>query len=50
MNGDTFTITVNGKKLGTTIKDNSYRDGTVGMIVNLKGTEVAFKDLLITRQ
>lgn len=48
MNGDTFNIIVNGKKLDKTIKDGSYTSGTVGMIVNLKGTEVAFKDLLLT--
>ncbi|HEU5227406.1 MAG TPA: serine/threonine-protein kinase [Ktedonobacteraceae bacterium] len=48
MNGDTFTIIVNGKQLNKTIKDGSYQNGTVGMIVNLDGTEVAFNNLLLT--
>ncbi len=48
MNGAKFTITVNGKVL-TTVQDNSLASGTVGMIVNLNGTEVAFKNLLLTR-
>ncbi len=47
-NGSTFTFTVNGKVVGTA-KDSSFKAGTVGMLVNLKGTEVAFSDLLITR-
>lgn len=49
MKGNTFTITVNGKQLGKTVQDGSLKSGTVGMIVNLNGTEVAFKDLLLTR-
>ncbi len=48
MNGSKFTITVNGKVM-TTVQDNSLTNGTVGMIVNLNGTEVAFKNLLLTR-
>ncbi len=48
MNGAKFTITVNGKVL-TTVQDASLTSGTVGMIVNLSGTEVAFKNLLLTR-
>ena len=48
MNGAKFTITVNGKVL-TTVQDGSLASGTVGMIVNLNGTEVAFKNLLLTR-
>ncbi|HLH60660.1 MAG TPA: serine/threonine-protein kinase [Ktedonobacteraceae bacterium] len=47
-NGSAFTFTVNGKVVGTA-KDSSFKAGTVGMLVNLKGTEVAFSDLLITR-
>ncbi|MBX5458293.1 MAG: protein kinase [Thermogemmatispora sp.] len=47
-NGSSFTFIVNGKVVGQT-KDNSLPSGTVGMLVNLNGTEVAFKDLLITR-
>ncbi len=46
-NGGTFTFTVNGKNVGSA-KDNSYKSGTVGMLVNLKGTEVAFSNMLIT--
>jgi len=48
MNGSKFTITVNGKVM-TTVQDASLTSGTVGMIVNLNGTEVAFKNLLLTR-
>lgn len=48
MNGNTFNIIVNGKKLGKTINDGSYQNGTIGMIVNLDGTEVAFSNLLLT--
>ncbi|MBX5451787.1 serine/threonine protein kinase [Thermogemmatispora sp.] len=47
-NGSSFTFIVNGKVVGQT-KDSSLPSGTVGMLVNLNGTEVAFKDLLITR-
>jgi hypothetical protein len=46
-NGKTFVFTVNGKKVGTS-QDGSFPTGTVGMLVNLKGTEVAFTNLLIT--
>jgi hypothetical protein len=31
-----------------TAQDGALKSGTVGMIVNLNGTEVAFKDLLLT--
>ncbi len=48
MNGAKFTITANGKVL-TTVQDASLASGTVGMIVNLNGTEIAFKNLLLTR-
>ena len=48
MAGDTFTIVVNGKKLDKTVKDGSFPNGTIGMIVNLDGTEVAFSNLLLT--
>ncbi|WP_052887700.1 serine/threonine protein kinase [Thermogemmatispora carboxidivorans] len=47
-NGSNFTFIVNGKVVGQT-KDSSLPSGTVGMLVNLNGTEVAFKNLLITR-
>ncbi len=46
--GKNFTFMVNGKKVGT-LQDSSLTCGTVGMLVNLKGTEVAFSNLLITR-
>jgi serine/threonine protein kinase len=46
-NGNNFTFTVNGKTVGNA-KDGSFTNGTVGMLVNLKGTEVAFSNMLIT--
>jgi hypothetical protein len=46
--GSTFTFTVNGKKVGQ-VQDRSFASGGIGMLVNLKGTEVAFSDMLITR-
>ena len=46
-NGTNFTFTVNGKVIGTT-HDSSFKSGTMGMLVNLKGTEVAFSNMLIT--
>ena len=46
-NGSSFTFTVNGKVIGTA-HDSSLKSGTLGMLVNLKGTEVAFKNMLIT--
>ena len=49
MNGNKFTVTVNGTTLSKTLQDASLTRGMVGMIVNLKGTEVAFSHLLITR-
>jgi serine/threonine protein kinase len=49
MKGDKFTFTVNGTKLAKTFQDASLTQGMVGMIVNLKGTEVAFSNLLITK-
>jgi serine/threonine protein kinase len=45
--GNTFTFIINGKTIGNA-KDNSFKNGTVGMLVNLKGTEVAFSKMLIT--
>ena len=45
--GNTFTFTINGKTVGS-VKDGSFSNGTVGMLVNLKGTEVAFSNMLIT--
>jgi hypothetical protein len=49
MNHDKFTAIVNGTALSKTFQDASLTQGMVGMIVNLKGTEVAFSNLLITR-
>jgi serine/threonine protein kinase len=46
--GSNFTFTVNGKRVGHT-QDRSLTSGGVGMLVNLKGTEVAFSNMLITR-
>jgi hypothetical protein len=46
-NGNMFTFTINGKTVGNA-KDSSFTNGTVGMLVNLKGTEVAYSNMLIT--
>jgi hypothetical protein len=46
-NGHSFTFIVNGKNVKT-VQDGSYASGEVGMLVNLKGTEVAFSDLMLT--
>ncbi len=45
--GKNFTFFVNNKQVGT-LQDGSFAAGTVGMLVNLNGTEVAFTDLRIT--
>jgi hypothetical protein len=47
-NANLFTFYVNGHQVGTA-KDGSLKPGSVGMLVNLKGTEVAFSNMLITR-
>ena len=47
-NGKNFTLIVNGKQVGT-VHDGSFSSGAVGMLVNQKGTEVAFSNLLLTR-
>jgi serine/threonine protein kinase len=47
MHGTSFTFTVNGTVVHTA-QDKSFQSGMVGMIVNLNGTEVAFKNLLLT--
>ncbi|GAC1462338.1 MAG: hypothetical protein PVSMB5_00290 [Ktedonobacteraceae bacterium] len=49
MKGNKFTVTVNGKTLAKTFQDDALKTGTVGMIVNNDGTEVAFNNLLLTR-
>lgn len=46
-NGKSFTFYVNGQKVGTA-QDGSLPSGSMGMLVNLKGTEVAFTNMLIT--
>ncbi len=46
-NGKNFTLIVNGKKAWT-VQDSSFASGGVGMLVNLKGTEVAFSNLILT--
>jgi serine/threonine protein kinase len=46
-NGKNFTLIVNGKKAWT-FQDGSFATGSIGMLVNLKGTEVAFSNLLLT--
>ncbi|WP_322480783.1 hypothetical protein [Thermogemmatispora sp.] len=45
--GKNFTFYVNGKKVGTA-QDGSIPSGSLGLLVNLKGTEVAFSNLLVT--
>jgi len=42
-----LTFIVNGKQVGTT-QDGSISGGSVGMLVNLHGTEVAFTNLELT--
>ncbi len=46
-NGKNFTLVVNGKQVWT-VQDSSFASGGVGMLVNLKGTEVAFSNLILT--
>lgn len=46
MNGSNFTFYVNGKKVGSA-RDNTIASGQVGMLVNLKGTEIAFTNFLL---
>ncbi|WP_376796224.1 hypothetical protein [Thermogemmatispora sp.] len=45
--GKNFTFYMNGKKVGTA-QDGSIPSGSLGLLVNLKGTEVAFSKLLVT--
>ncbi|MBO0780692.1 MAG: protein kinase, partial [Ktedonobacteraceae bacterium] len=47
MNGDRFTFTVNGKQIGTA-KNGALPSGSIGMVVNHKGTEVAFSNMILT--
>jgi serine/threonine protein kinase len=46
-NGKNFTLLVNGKQVWT-VQDSSFAGGGIGMLVNLKGTEVAFSNLILT--
>lgn len=46
--GGSFTFYVNGQQVGTA-RDTSLQPGKMGMLVNLRGTEVAFSHMLITR-
>jgi serine/threonine protein kinase len=46
-NGKNFTLIVNSKKVWN-FQDGSFASGSIGMLVNLKGTEVAFSNLLLT--
>ncbi len=46
-NGKSFTFAMNGKVVGKS-QDGSIAGGAIGMLVNLKGTEVAFSNLLLT--
>ncbi len=48
-NGSSFSFTVNGKSVGSTT-NTALKTGTVGMLVNLDGTEVAFSNMLITHK
>jgi Protein kinase domain len=47
VNSKTFTLIVNGKQVWS-VQDGSLVSGQVGMLVNLKGTEVAFSNLKLT--
>jgi serine/threonine protein kinase len=47
VNGKNFTLIVNGKQVWS-VQDSSFTSGQVGMLVNLKGTEVAFSNLKLT--
>jgi serine/threonine protein kinase len=47
VNGGNFTFVVNGKAVGT-FKDTSFKAGRIGMLVNQKGTEIAFSNLMLT--
>lgn len=45
--GKSFTFMVNGTQVGMW-KDSSFTSGSIGMLVNLTGAEVAFSHLLVT--
>lgn len=46
--GSSFTFYINGKKVGTKT-DSTYKSGSMGMLVNWKGTEVAYSNMLMTK-
>ena len=46
--GTMFTFIINGKQVGT-FKDSAFSNGSVGMLVNMNGAEVAFSHFLLTR-
>ena len=45
--GKSFSFTVNDRVVGN-VQDSSIASGAIGMLVNLKGTEVAFSNLSLT--
>lgn len=45
--GTAFTFVVNGTQVGT-FQDHSFTGGSLGMLVNLNGAEVAFSHFLVT--
>lgn len=47
MSGSNIIFTVNGKTVGN-VQNSSIPSGKIGMLVNLKGTEVAFSNLRLT--
>jgi hypothetical protein len=47
VDGAHFAFNVNGKDIGTK-DDNALTSGQIGMIVNLRDTEIAFSNLLLT--
>ncbi|GHO61155.1 hypothetical protein KSC_103200 [Ktedonobacter sp. SOSP1-52] len=49
INGNSFAFSVNGRLVGTATDASPLQSGQVGMLVYLKGTEVAFSNLLITQ-
>lgn len=48
VNGKNFTLIVNGKNVWS-VSDGSLTSGTVGMLVNLQGSEVTFSNLRLAR-
>lgn len=49
--GDTFALSINGKKVGKTVRDRSHEaisSGSIGLVVEEQHTEVAFSQLHIS--